>query len=95
MSRLRYGQTTKPDPNNADNVIVSGPCFVTKKQHSVSVPLAGLLRWLEGDELIQSALPQLSSEEREFLISGTSPEGWKQMFGDDPEDEEEDDVSDI
>lgn len=89
MNRLRYGQTTQPDPNNADNVIVTGKCYVTHKEHSASYPLDGIRLWQEGIH-IQDAMPEVSAEDREFLISGTSPEGWKQMFGDDPEEENED-----
>lgn len=32
-------------------------------------------RW-KGGELIQVAMPELSPEDREFLISGMSPDGW-------------------
>lgn len=32
--------------------------------------------------LAQDAFPQLTSDEREFYISGTTPEEWNSMFGD-------------
>jgi hypothetical protein len=38
-------------------------------------------RWQAG-ELIQNAMPNLSIEEREFLMTGTTPEEWKAVFGD-------------
>jgi hypothetical protein len=42
----------------------------------------------------REAFPELAKEDREFLISGTSPEGWKMLFGCTREsDEEENDVS--
>ena len=31
--------------------------------------------------LAQDAFPQLSADEREFYISGTTPEEWNNMFG--------------
>ena len=31
---------------------------------------------------VQYAFPTLSNEEREFLISGTTPEEWREMFSD-------------
>ena len=41
-------------------------------------------RWQKGT-LIQHALPQLSPEEREFIMSGITPNEWGNMF---PEDED-------
>lgn len=37
--------------------------------------------WLDG-ALIQNALPQLTAEEREFLMTGTTPQEWEAAFGD-------------
>lgn len=36
--------------------------------------------WQNG-ELIQNAMPHLSPEEREFLITGSTPEEWEAIFG--------------
>jgi PRTRC genetic system protein E len=33
------------------------------------------------DVSVQAAFPELGKEEREFLISGTSPEGWQEPYG--------------
>ena len=38
-----------------------------------------IARWQKG-ELIQNAMPQLSIDEREFLISGLLPEEWHKAF---------------
>ena len=38
-----------------------------------------IARW-QGGELIQNAMPQLSTDEREFLISGLLPEEWHKAF---------------
>lgn len=46
---------------------------------------ARIRAWLTLGQLIQKALPELSSEEREFLISGMTPAEWAEMFP--PEDE--------
>jgi hypothetical protein len=35
---------------------------------------------------VQDAFPTLSAEEREFLISGTTPEAWAKMFPPEEED---------
>lgn len=38
------------------------------------------MRWL-GGELIQRAMPYLTPDEREFLMTGFTPEDWEAMFG--------------
>jgi hypothetical protein len=35
----------------------------------------------EGGELIQNVMPELSPEEREFLISGITPKEWDEYYG--------------
>ena len=64
--------------------IYTGSCVVTGKPFTVKVPAAGLFAYRNG-AFIQDAFPTLSKDEREFLISGTSPEGWEQIFGGDEE----------
>jgi len=43
-----------------------------------------LIRWTHG-ELIQNVMPHLSDDEREFMMTGSTPEEWEEMFGDDDE----------
>jgi hypothetical protein len=43
-------------------------------------------RWRHHGDLIQNAMPHLDNEEREFIMSGYTPEDWAAMF---PPDEEE------
>lgn len=47
-----------------------------------NVTVAALQSWIDG-ELIQRAMPTLSADIREILISGILPEDWDAMFGDD------------
>ena len=61
--------------------VFTGPCVVTKKLPSVTVPAAGLYRYHQG-AYIQDAFPNLSADDREFLMSGISPGGWKRTYGD-------------
>lgn len=35
----------------------------------------------EAGELVQNVFPKLSADEREFLISGITPEEWNKAFG--------------
>ena len=54
------------------------------------MPVAGLKAWEDG-ELIQDALPNLTADQRELLISGTCDDCWKTMFGTVDDEELEDD----
>ena len=59
---------------------VFGPCVFTGEEYSCEVPTGGLTRFLQGEH-VQTALPSVSPDDREFLISGISPAGWKATFG--------------
>ena len=76
---MRYAQNYCHRSVHNDSVTYTGPCIVTKKMQSVTVPLAGERLYNMGS-LIQNAFPGLKKEEREFLISGMSAEGWEQTF---------------
>jgi hypothetical protein len=76
---IKYDAATATDLNDG-NIKVSRKCVITGKLYAVTVEKKGFLLWQSGS-LIQTALPSISSEDREFLISGTSPEGWTQMYG--------------
>jgi len=47
---------------------------------SLEVFEKGLEKYKRG-AMMQDAFPFLSADEREFLISGTTPEEWAEMFG--------------
>jgi hypothetical protein len=34
-----------------------------------------------GGKLIQKAMPDLTPDQREFLMTGATPQEWKKMFG--------------
>jgi hypothetical protein len=59
---------------------VSGACKFTGEEYHCVVPMEGLVRFLNG-EPVQDVMPRVSADDREFLISGISPAGWKQAFG--------------
>lgn len=59
---------------------VSGKCVLTGEGYSCKVSTRGIKKWLRG-ELIQLALPGTSREDREFIRSGISPNGWEKTFG--------------
>ena len=64
-----------------------GPCVVTGKEQRVTVMAVDLFRYRQGG-YVQDAFPYLSKGDREFLISGTSDEGWQILFGDSSESDE-------
>ena len=71
-----------------NRLLVTGLCVITGDSYSVEVEEVAFTFWQNGMS-IQDAMPDVSVDDREFLQSGTSPEGWKQMFG--TEEEEDDD----
>lgn len=60
----------------------TGPCIVTGKTYSVDVPAPDLYKYHQG-AFIQNAFPGMLSGDREWLMSGISPEGWKLRMGED------------
>lgn len=56
---------------------------LTGKEHTREVPITEeqLARWKAGG-FIQDAAPNLSADDREFLISGSTPEEWDAALGD-------------
>lgn len=53
-------------------------------EHILPVTKEQLSEWA-GGELIQLAMPNLNSDQRELFITGASPEEWDNMFGDVPD----------
>lgn len=62
--------------------VVTTPCRFCGIMEMVDVPTLGWLRWRNG-ELIQDALPDLSIEVRELLVSGTHLTCWDMHLADD------------
>lgn len=60
-------------------ISISGKCVKCKKEKTVVVLVSELAAYGRG-ELIQNAMPNLSDDEREFLISGFCPECWDSLF---------------
>ena len=67
-----------------ETVIVPAGCRMCREVYCVEVDAAGYQQWRAG-ELIQNALPELSTEERE-LLKGTCEDCWNKLF---PEDSDE------
>jgi len=54
----------------------------TGKSSTMEIPVAQeqINSWKDG-MLIQDAMPTLSADHREFLMTGSTPEEWDKMFG--------------
>ncbi len=74
---MRYAQSnctyTESFENGIHTYTFTGKCIITGKDYSVTVPGEGLHRYNKG-EYIQYAFPDVSPEDRDFLLSGISPE---------------------
>ena len=58
--------------------------LLTGKTHTREIDITAeqIEQWKAGKH-IQWLCPQLSADDREFLISGATPEEWEEAFGDD------------
>ena len=77
---------TYEERSNPHRYIFKGTCIVTGKQVVVSIPGNELFQYRQG-KYIQDAMPSVSAEDREFLMSGISAEGWHLTFTDSEEEE--------
>jgi len=68
------------------HVTFTKPCKITGEPYSVTITTTEYDAWKKQGNLIQDALPHLTKEQREFLISGVTPAEWDDLWsGDDPD----------
>jgi hypothetical protein len=65
---------------DGNKVKIWGKCEVTGRYFEMFAPTDEFYAYLQGNMIISKALKSVPAEEREFLLSGTSPEGWKVLF---------------
>lgn len=51
-----------------------------KASMEINVTPEQIARWKNSGTCIQEAFPHLTAGEREFLLSGSTPEEWDQLF---------------
>ena len=66
--------------NMSNTTTVITNCRCCKSVREVTVPSDGYHRWQMREALIQDALPEVSADDREFLISQTCPDCWTALF---------------
>ena len=65
---------------------VTRQSVITKKINTMELPITQEhldIYETVGDMLIQDAFPNLNVEQREFLLSGITPQEWNDTFGED------------
>lgn len=68
------------EPQNA-LVRVFGRCEITGDEYECFVPTDEFYTYLQGEKTVGLAMPSTKAGDREFLMTGTSPQGWKKMWG--------------
>jgi hypothetical protein len=65
-------------------MIITRRSPITGKENKIDINITQqqLERWRDG-ELIQDVAPELTPDEREFIITGNTKEDWEAMFGND------------
>lgn len=76
---MRYADNNCTYTEDATHYVYTGPCVMTGIDYTVRVPKDELFAYRQG-KLAQDAFKSLSANDREFLISGVSPEAWGDMF---------------
>ena len=56
---------------------------ITSKETSMEIDVTeDQIKAWENGQLIQDAMPNLSADEREFIMTGITPDEWDEVFGD-------------
>ena len=63
-----------------NRIRIFGLCEVTGKMYEMQLAAEGFFVYLQGFQTITEALKSSTEEEREFILTGTSPEG-KRILG--------------
>ncbi len=72
---------------NQTQVLIENRSQFTGRYHQMWIHLdqddfeSAIVAWRDG-ALIQNAFPTLSADEREFLLTGCTPEEWVEIFPD-------------
>jgi len=65
--------------------VLTQPCIHCHKPSIVQVDPVSFYEWQHGGAFVQDAFPDWPADQRELLISGTHPECWDALMGDDGE----------
>ena len=67
-------------------MLIEKRSIATGRVHILDLPVTKqqVEAW-QGGELIQNAMPDLSIEMREFIVSGITPWEWEELYGEEDE----------
>ena len=68
-------------------IIRTSPLTQELNTWDINVTQEQIANW-ESGMLIQSAMPNLTPDEREFIMSGMTPQDWEHLYGRDDDDSE-------
>jgi hypothetical protein len=77
-------------PDGTAVIIRYSPCSGKFNKATMKMTEDRYMVWKSGLGLIQDIFPHLDKEEREFILTGYTPEDWEKMFP--PEDDDDKDV---
>lgn len=80
---------SKTNETEVKCLIATIPCPNCGAYKTLLVNKNAYRAWRHGEMLIQDAFPELSKEDRERLITGICPKCWKELFGDEDEEDDE------
>lgn len=65
-------------------MLVTRRSIISNALHTREIPVTQeqLDHWVNSTDLIQNVFPNLSKDDREFLITGITPEEWDSTFDD-------------
>ena len=78
MGRYIHTNCTYIENHAEGTYTFTGPCVKTQKPYSVTIPGHELWDLNQGEPIM--CLKSLDAGDREFAMTGISPEGWKQLF---------------
>jgi hypothetical protein len=84
---LRYSNQKVIPIAKSNQVYIYRTCKVSGEIYGIAVEKDELQKWNNGMPA-QDAFPNLSADEREFLISNTTPDEWERLFAENDEENE-------
>lgn len=68
-------------------MLLTKKSLLSGKEHQMFLPITEkeYEDWQLSGELIQNVFPNLTDDQREFMISGSTPEEWDEAFGEEDE----------
>lgn len=67
--------------NEEGDIVKSKKCSMTGEIYSVTIDPMKYYEWSVEKKLIQDVFPLMSIDDREFLISGFTPQEYENLFG--------------